>query len=114
MKPQTLKRLRDALQAARLIAANTEALTRVEYESDPWQQSAVERQFEIIGEAFNTVRRLDPDIDTRIPDIHDWVSMRHFIAHVYDKVDNDVVWDTIVFDIPLLIGLLEEIVEIDS
>lgn len=98
MKPATTKRLHDALQAARLIERNTLGITRSDYESDPWFRSAVDRQLEIIGDAFNNVRRMDPELDAAIPALHEWVSLRDFIAHIYDAV----VWDTIRIDTPFL------------
>jgi uncharacterized protein with HEPN domain len=107
MKPATIKRLRDALGAARLIESHTHGLSQEAYEADPWLRSAAERQFEIIGEAFNNARRLDPDLEVAVPDLHGWISMRHFIAHLYDNVDNHVLWDTIQRDIPELINRLE-------
>lgn len=109
MKPATTKRLRDALQAARLIERNTLRITRSVYESDPWTRAAVERQLEIIGEAFNNVRRLEPEPDAAFPALHEWISMRNFIAHRYDAVDNEIVWDTIRVEIPILITRLEKL-----
>jgi len=110
MKTQTLKRLRDAFEAARLVELNTLGLSQEIYEADPWLRSAVERQFEIIGEAFNNARRLDPQLESHIPSFHEWISMRNFIAHMYDAVDNEVVWDTIEHDIPRLVLLLRDLI----
>ena len=97
----------------RLIQTHTHDVSRDVYDADPWLRSAAERQFEIIGVAFTNIRRLDPDLEASIPDLHGWVSMRHFIAHVYDNVDNQVLWDTIERDIPLLIKRLESLLNDD-
>lgn len=37
--------------------------------------------------------------------------MRHFIAHVYDRVDHEIAWDTIEGEIPALILVLETLVD---
>jgi len=99
--------------AARLIETHTQGLPRETYEADPWLRSAAERQFEIIGEAFNNVRRLDPDLEASIPDPHGLISMRHFIAHVYDTVDHRALWDTIERDVPVLINRLPALLRDD-
>lgn len=109
MRPEVRKRLHDAQDAARLIRQRMDGLPRRDYDADPWTQSAAERQLEIIGEALNHVRRLEPGIEEAFPDIHEWVSMRNLVAHVYDKIDHDIVWDTITRDIPDLIARLEHL-----
>lgn len=111
MTPETTKRLRDALDAARLIESQVSGLSRPEYDADPWFRSAVERQIEIIGEALNHVRRLVPELEMQFPDIHEWVTMRNLVAHVYDKVDHDIVWDTINRDIPELVRRIERVLQ---
>ena len=109
MTQETHKRLRDALDAARRIEQQVSGMSRVEYDADPWFQSAVERQVEIIGEALNHVRRLDPGIEAVFPDIHEWVAMRNLVAHIYDKVDHDIVWDTVTREIPELVQRIRQI-----
>jgi uncharacterized protein with HEPN domain len=111
MTQETHKRLRDALEAARLVQQQVSGVSRKAYDADPWFRSAVERQVEIIGEALNHVRRLDPEIESAFPDIHEWVAVRNLVAHVYDRVDHDIVWDTITSDIPVLIQRIEQILQ---
>ncbi len=55
--------------------------------ADAWWRSAAERQLEVIGEALNSARRQEPALEESIPNLQDWVSLRHFIAHQYDRVD---------------------------
>lgn len=65
------------------------------------KQSAVIRQFEIIGEAANS---LTADLQDDNPQI-DWravVSMRNVMIHDYFEVNVEVVWDTIKEDLPVL------------
>ena len=44
-------------------------LTAASYAADELRKSAVERQLEIIGEALNRLRKADPEVAQRIPDI---------------------------------------------
>ena len=59
MHADTRKLLWDARQAAERIARFTDGKTFADYETDDYLRSAVERQFEIIGEAFSQLRRVD-------------------------------------------------------
>lgn len=61
---------------------------------------AVEREFEIIGEAMNRIDSLSPDIS--ISSKKQIISMRNRVIHGYDKVDNGIVWGTIVRYLPVL------------
>jgi len=65
-------------------------------------RSAVERQFEIIGEALARIRRVDPTLFERIGDAEKIVGLRNIIAHGYDVVDDAILWNAYVEKIPLL------------
>lgn len=73
---------------------------------------AVEREFEIIGEALSRLVRLDPLMEKRIPELRPTISFRNRIIHGYDTVDDAVVWGVVEKHLPLLIAevvaLLEE------
>lgn len=55
-------------------------------------RSAVERQFEVIGEALNKLERVDPDTAARIADLPKIVAFRNILAHGYATIDNVLVW----------------------
>ena len=61
---------------------------------------AIERQLEIIGEALNKLKQLDPDI--AINSVKSIIALRNLIAHAYDSVDNEILWGIIQKDIPNL------------
>jgi uncharacterized protein with HEPN domain len=70
---------------------------------------AVNRKFEIVGEA---ARRLSPESQDQFPEIP-WrllTGMRNILIHDYDDVDLDVVWDTVQKDLPTLIARIENYV----
>ena len=53
-------------------------------------RSAVERQFEIIGEALNQAEIEQPDLTMLIPDLRRIVGLRNRIIHGYDSVDDQL------------------------
>jgi len=69
---------------------------------------AVIRCIEIIGEAAS---KISPDVRLMYPQIPwtDIVGMRNRLIHAYFDIDPDLVYDTLVGDLPRLIGSLQEI-----
>jgi len=60
MDEQILKHVYDAVQPANKIARFVEGKTFEEYNQDDFLRSAVERQFEMLGEALNRIKKIDP------------------------------------------------------
>ena len=56
--------------AAGLIATSISGRSFSDYKDDPMLRSAVERQFEIVGEALNKLSKLGPETAAQIPDAH--------------------------------------------
>jgi len=38
------------------------------------------------------------------------IGMRHKIVHDYLEIDEDIVWDVVIQDLPLIVPVLEEII----
>ena len=70
------------------------------YENNKLLRRAIEREFEIIGEAMNRILKLDKDIT--ISSAERIVSLRNYVIHGYDKVDNVIIWGIISRDLPKL------------
>lgn len=70
------------------------------YMSDKMLRRAVEREFEIIGEAMSRIERIDSTIE--ISSKKQIISMRNRVIHGYDKIDNEIIWGTIVRYLPAL------------
>ena len=95
--------LHDVITAAENIRNFVQARSFEEYRDDIVIRSAVERQFEIVGEALARISRCDPELAARIPNLRDIVDFRNIIAHGYDVVDDEIVWDIIENHLPALI-----------
>ena len=70
------------------------------YMSNKMLRRAVEREFEIIGEAMNRIDKVDPEINLSSKGLI--IGMRNRVIHGYDKIDNVIVWGTIVRHLPIL------------
>ena len=70
------------------------------YLADKMLLRAIEREFEIIGEALNRIDKLDSTIN--ISSKKQIISMRNRVIHGYDKIDNEIIWETIVRHLPVL------------
>ncbi len=106
MTPRQAKLLLDAFQAASHIRAFSVGRTFEDYLSDIYLRSAVERQLEIVGEALNKARLDETATAESIRNLVAWIGLRNQIAHAYDRLDHQIVWDTIIEDIP---GLLHDL-----
>ena len=75
------------------------------YMSDKMLRRAIEREFEIIGEAMSRIEKLDSTVD--ISSKKRIISMRNRVIHGYDKIDNEIIWGTIVRHLPTLKSEIE-------
>jgi uncharacterized protein with HEPN domain len=89
------KLLWDAQRAAERIARFTAGRSLEDYRADDMLRAAVERQFEIIGEAFGSLRRVDPDLAGGIPGLPRIVAFRNLLIHGYASIDDRVVWGVV-------------------
>ena len=96
------KLLHDIRNCGLAIQAFVQGRTRADYEQNLMFRSAVERQFEIIGEATRRLTVVDAAFAVRIDQSSDIISFRNMIAHGYDVLDNSIVWGVIEDDLPRL------------
>lgn len=102
MSRETLKYLYDVHAAAERIFRFTRDRTWPAYRDDELLRSAVERQFEIIGEALNQLSRRQPDVTERIDGCRRAIAFRNILIHGYAEIDAEIVWRVIVDDLPAL------------
>ena len=103
MELRTKKLLYDIQQAARGLAEFTTGKTREDYEQDLILRLATERSFEIIGEAMARLFRHDAGTARRISRYRDIIGFRNIIAHDYDNLKSEKVWNAIERHLPTLL-----------
>ncbi len=96
------------LEAIERIHRYVEDLDEASFLHDEKTQDAVIRNFEIIGEASNNIKRHHPEFASQHPKLplNFAYEMRNALAHGYFKIDLEVAWTTIHNDLP---GLHEQI-----
>ena len=100
MRLEAKKYLYDIQQAAELITQFVAGKTFADYEREPMLRFAVERGFEIIGEALAQLAKLDPALGAQIGEHRRIISFRNILIHAYAEVDDRLVWDVIETHLP--------------
>jgi uncharacterized protein with HEPN domain len=111
MTPRIQKYLSDALQATKTISQFLEGTVIDEYVSNEMLRSAVERQFEIVGEALKLALNEKEDLEVNIPDLWKIIGLRNRIIHGYDTVDDEMMWDIAQFKLPELTQCLRKLLD---
>jgi uncharacterized protein with HEPN domain len=92
----------DVREAAANIERFVATRTYEQFADDVLVRSAVERQFEIIGEALSQLARIAPDIAAQVPDVARIVAFRNILIHGYAVLDYPTVWKVIHESLPSL------------
>ena len=109
MKRDPKSLLWDARNAADVVATMTADKTFADFDGDIVLRSAVERQFEILGEALGQLARLDATTAAKIPDLREIVAFRNILIHGYALIDRARVWRVVEEDLPRLRAALSEL-----
>ncbi|HPD13441.1 MAG TPA: DUF86 domain-containing protein [Planctomycetota bacterium] len=104
MRLEAKKLLEDMRQAGALVLDFTAGKTFEDYAGDKLLRSAVQRQFEIIGEALSRLARREPAAAAKITDRRQIISFRNVLIHGDDIVDDQVVWDVVRHKLPALLA----------
>ena len=103
MDPEIRELLEDIEKYANEIKEFVSSHTLESYAKDTKTRMAVERCFEIVGEALNRIKKVDFEVLESIRDHRSIISFRNILAHAYDHIEDKIVWGIIQSDIDNLI-----------
>ena len=95
--------LEDILTSINIIDSQMKNADEIKFKEDIHFQDVVIRRLSIIGEAYKNISK---ELKTKHKEVN-WreiAGMRDFIIHEYFELNLDVIWKTIVEDLPVLKG----------
>ena len=106
MRKDDAVRLRHMLDAAREAMGFVRGRTRADLDTDRQLVLSLVKEVEIIGEA---AYQLSEETRASIPEMpwEDIIGMRHRLVHAYFDINLDILWQTVMEDLPVLVRLLE-------
>jgi len=79
------------------------------YSRDALLRSAVERQFEILGESLARLSKIKKDFAGQILNHRKIIGFRNQLIHGYDTIKDAIVWDIVKIDLPVLMQEIEDL-----
>jgi len=113
MKHTDEVRLHHMLDAARDAIIFTTGRQRNDLATDRMLTLSLVKCVEIVGEAAARVSNEACSQHHEIP-WHNIINMRHRLIHAYYDVNLDIVWQTVIEDLPPLIASLEKILGLEA
>jgi len=92
----------DVQQAVIAIQQFIQGMDATSYADSALVRSAVERQFEIIGEALNRLSKISPDLAQKVPNLREIIGFRNILIHGYVSINHARVWQIAVDLVPEL------------
>jgi uncharacterized protein with HEPN domain len=105
-----LHHMRDA---ARQACSFIDGMTKPEFLVDARTRDACCMNLIVIGEATKRIMERWPEFVAEHPDFgwNRMTGMRNRVAHGYEEINFEIVWDTLVGELPGLIGRLDAILD---
>ena len=99
----------DVRESALAIQTFTQDMDATGYAANVMVQAAVERKFEIIGEALNQLSRFDAVLASRIPQTVQIIAFRNQLIHGYARVNVLTVWGVVQASLPELLACVRSL-----
>ncbi|TAL62927.1 MAG: DUF86 domain-containing protein [Bacteroidetes bacterium] len=110
MKEETEKYLTDIdMCIARIEKHISNCKSYPDFEENITVVKAIEREFEIIGEALRKMRDIEPNI--AISSYKKIIGLRNLIAHAYDLVEASQLWGIIINHLPKLKSEVDQLLK---
>lgn len=101
----------DVQDAAQSIQTFVTGMDAAAYAASPLVRSAVERKFEIAGEALAQLAKLDVALAARVPSLAQIVAFRNQLIHGYAVVNHSTVWNVIQTALPALLACVQALLQ---
>ena len=111
MQLEARKYLYDIQKAAGLLDEFVAGKTFADYQRDAMLRAAVERKFEIIGEAMTQLAKLDKVVAAQISEYQRIIAFRNVLIHEYADVDDKLVWDVVETNLPTLVREVDALLD---
>ena len=111
MRHEVEKYLYDIRNAASLLRDFTSGRSFEDYQDNVMLRAAVERQFEIVGEAVLQLAKIDEETASRITGYQRIIAFRNILIHGYADVHDQIVWGVVISDLPRLALEIERLTE---
>jgi uncharacterized protein with HEPN domain len=112
-KRDDLMRLQDMRDAAQTAVDAVRGRSRADLSVDHVWMLGLVKCVEIIGEAAARVGRETRDRLSGLP-WPDMIGMRNRLVHGYFEIDEEQVWSAVTVDLPRLVGLLGEAIQLEK
>jgi uncharacterized protein with HEPN domain len=104
MRPDSAKFPADIREAGQNVTEITSGKQLADYLGDKVLRLAIERCFEIIGEAMRRLDEHDHDTAAKITDFARIIAFRNILIHGYSLLKHDLVWSVVQHQLPKLIS----------
>ena len=111
MRIEARKLLYDMQRAAALLTEFTAGKTFADCEREAMMRAAVEREFEIVGEAMTQLARVDEAVAASITHYQRIIAFRNVLIHGYANVDDELVWNVVETRLPTLVSEIDALLE---
>jgi uncharacterized protein with HEPN domain len=110
MRPEDRIRVLHMIDATETALVFVSGRTRADLDSDRMLLFALVRAIEIISEAASNLSEEARGAQVDIP-WHSIVSMRNRLIHAYFDVDRDILWKTVIVELPALLSTLQAMLQ---
>ena len=107
MPPETLKLLKDMKDVVDDVLSFAGGCSLEQFLNDKQKRMAIERGFEIVGEALGQLRKINPTVAESFTDWRAIIGFRNVLIHGYGQVDHEKTWDIVQSELPILRNELE-------
>lgn len=114
MRSRTLGLLEDIRASIGYFVEDTADMTCDEFVRERLVRQAVERSFEIIGEAMNRLRPADPVLVEQISADGPIIGLRNVLMHGDDVINYSMVWHAVTVSLPVLAKEVYGLLQVSS